>query len=89
MFKDWKIKKSDYEKSVSIQKAYSEVAKWCQKSGKFFIEDAGDSYVVRMDSDIDTEELNQFKSSLFQARMADTVYEEISPTTYLNVMIKL
>lgn len=89
MYKDYVINKEEYQKSAKLQQTYSTIAKWCNKTGQFSIVDDGENYVVKENPDYQKSDNRDFRSEFLNAQMADTTYEEISPTTYLNVMIKL
>lgn len=89
MYNGFKISKDSYEKSKSIQDFYTKLSNWCNKTGQYTIEDGGDCYVVKENPLYEHIEGQDFKTEVLNAQFEDATTENITPTTYLNVMIKL
>lgn len=85
----WKISKEKYKNSTTVQATYAKLADWINKTGQFFIEDDGDSYVIKENPDYIPVEGQDFKAQMLLAQFEETTTENITPTTYMNVMIKL
>lgn len=89
MYKDWKIKISDFKQNPTLQTMYVKVAKWCNETGQFYITEKDGFYVVQENPLYQPLEGKDLRSELLSAQLTETTYENISPTTYFNVMIKL
>lgn len=85
----WKISKEKYKTSATVQATYAKFADWINRTGQFFIEDDGDSYVIKENPNYIPVEDQDFKAQMLLAQFEETTTEDITPTTYMNVMIKL
>ena len=86
----YKIKKSDYKNSEKVRLLYARIAKRCNEIKDLCIEDDGDYYIIKENPLYQPLEGQDLKKELLSAQLdGNIVTEEISPTTYFNVMIKL
>lgn len=68
-YENWKISKADLQESEELQEEYSKVAKWCNNSQRYQIQEIGDEYcVVKIPEPLPLtyEEVRQIRESLYR-----------------------
>lgn len=84
-----KIKIEDYKKSAKIQETYAKIANQCNETGCGHFEEKDGCYVLIENPEYSDVLKQKLASELLIAQLDGNQVEEISPTTYMNVMIKL
>lgn len=71
MYENWKILKSEADEKAE---EYSQVAKWCNESGKYHIEEQGEYYVVVKNAEPSAEDIKKARISDLKQQLAETDY---------------
>jgi hypothetical protein len=71
MYENWKILKSEADEKAE---EYSQVAEWCNESGKYHIEEQGEYYAVVKNAEPSAEDIKKARISDLKQQLAETDY---------------
>lgn len=71
MYENWKILKSEADEKAE---EYSQVAEWCNESGKYHVEEQGEYYAVVKNAEPSAEDIKKARISDLKQQLAETDY---------------